>query len=58
MSRQSKQARKAIIAAQITAIHKRGQRGPAKTSKKHTKVKTWYAARKAGVKHTPVGYNT
>lgn len=48
MSRQSKQAKKAIIAKQITALHKRGERGPSRTTKHTTKVNTWFAARKSG----------
>lgn len=40
MSRQSKAAKRKISAQQITALHKSGQRGPARTTPKHGKVMT------------------
>lgn len=40
MTRQSKQAKRKIIAATFTALHKQGQKGPARTSATHGKVKT------------------
>ena len=48
MSRQNKQARKANIAKQFTAIHKGGSKGPSQTKKQTKKVKTWFAAKRAG----------
>lgn len=37
MSRQSKQAKKAVHARQITELHKQGQRGPKSTTPAHGK---------------------
>ncbi len=37
MTRQNKAMQKAKLATQITALHLKGQRGPATTEKKHTK---------------------
>jgi hypothetical protein len=34
MSRQSKQAKRAVVAKAITALHKAGKRGPSRTSPK------------------------
>ncbi|MGZ8890310.1 MAG: hypothetical protein ACXW0J_02790 [Nitrososphaeraceae archaeon] len=48
MSRQNKQARKKQLAKQFTALHKAGQKGPAKTKKLSTKVKTWRSLKRAG----------
>lgn len=48
MSRNSKQVRKKNIAKQITAMHKAGNRGPAKTKKLTKKVRTWFALKRAG----------
>ncbi len=41
MSRQNKAKKKAVIAAQFTAIHKTGNKGPNGTSPKHSKVRSW-----------------
>lgn len=41
MSRQSKQAKKTVIAKQITAMHKNGNKGPNGTIAKHGKIKSW-----------------
>ena len=57
MSRQNKQARQKQLAAQFTALHKQGKKGPEKTKKLHTKVKTWYNAKKSGIKHKPVQHS-
>ncbi len=38
MTRQSKALQKAKLAEQITKLHLSGQRGPAKTTPKHTKL--------------------
>lgn len=48
MSRQNKQARKAIISKQFTALHLRGERGPSRTNKTSKKVNTWVAAKRSG----------
>ncbi len=37
MSRQNKAMQKAKLARAITALHLKGERGPAKTAKKHAK---------------------
>lgn len=42
MSRQSKNARNLARAARITAMHKNGEKGPAKTSPQHGKVRAWW----------------
>lgn len=55
MSRQSKAAKKRVLAKQFTAIHKGGSKGPSHTTKKSKKVKTWYAAKRAG---RPVSHNS
>lgn len=52
MSRQNKQARKANIAKQFTAIHKGGSKGPSKTKKLTKKVRTWASLKRTG-KPTP-----
>lgn len=54
MSRQSKQAKKAIFAQQITALHKNGQRGAKSTTPKHGKdpAKRLYTKFKRGPKDT------
>lgn len=41
MSRQSKAAKRKIIAATFTALHKQGQKGPSRTQATHGKVKTF-----------------
>lgn len=38
MSRQNKNTRNRVLAAQFTKIHKSGGKGPAKTAPKHNKV--------------------
>ena len=48
MSRQSKAAKKRVIAKQFTAIRKGGGKGPSKTKKLTKKVRTWFAAKRAG----------
>lgn len=46
MSRQNKAKKKAVIAKQITAMHKAGNRGPSASKKLTKKVRTWFAAKK------------
>ncbi len=41
MSRQSKQAKKMVLAKQATAQRKGGNRGPSQTTTSHGKVHTW-----------------
>lgn len=50
MSRQSKAAKKAVIAKQITAMHLRGERGAKQTTAKHGKAaaKRHYTAKRRG----------
>ena len=36
MSRQSKQAKRAVLAAEFTQLHKQGQRGPKRTTPKRS----------------------
>ena len=48
MSRQSKASKKKVLAKQFTAMHKSGSKGPAQTKKLTKKVKTWFAAKRAG----------
>jgi len=55
MSRQSKAAKKQVLAKQFTALHKNGNKGPAKTKKLTKKIRTWYALKKAG---KPVSYHS
>lgn len=49
MSRQSKAAKRKIIAATFTKLHQQGQKGPARTQATHGKVRTlkFLAAEKA-----------
>lgn len=42
MSRQSKNARNLARARQISAMHKNGEKGPAKTTPQHGKAKAWW----------------
>jgi len=48
MTRQSKAAKRKIVAATFTQLHKQGQKGPARTPATHGKVKTlkWIAEQK------------
>lgn len=50
MSRQSKAAKKAVIAKAITKVHKDGGKGPKSTTPKHGKdaSKRLYTAKKRG----------
>lgn len=47
MSRQSKAAKKKVARQQITALHKRGERGPKATTPKHGKdrSKRWFTGK-------------
>jgi hypothetical protein len=52
MSRQNKQLRQRALAAEVTALHKQGQRGPKRTTHKHNKknvqpggARTWVSTR-------------
>lgn len=52
MSRQSKQAKKAVIAKQITAMHMKGNKGPSATQPKHGKVRSWSKMGRKPLKQT------
>ena len=47
MSRNSKNAKLHKLARDISASRTKGQKGPAKTQKKHTKKNCWYKDRNA-----------
>ena len=55
MSRQSKAAKKKVLAKQFTAIHKGGSKGPSATKKQTKKVNTWFRAKRAG---RPISHNS
>ncbi len=52
MSRQNKNIKMRLLAKQITALHLRGERGPTKTTPKHTKAldKRTYTTKTRGTK--------
>lgn len=47
MSRNSKQVRTAATARGITALHKQGLKGPARTQKQNKKVNVWWKSHKS-----------
>lgn len=55
MSRQNKNIKQRTLAKQFTALHLRGEKGPAKTTATHGKINVQYSRITRGLKDMPKG---